>query len=90
MPADAIALLREMTALAGHTFWTDETSMGRSPWVAADRLVGHGQVTDAHLLAVALSRGGRLVTFDGGIAEILPQGAQRNVLTLLTADARRG
>lgn len=84
-PEQAIRLLRDMTALEGHTFWTDDTSIARSRWIAAEKLVGHGQVTDAHLVAVTLSRGGRLVTFDGGIAEILPAGAAEDVLVVLTA-----
>jgi predicted nucleic acid-binding protein len=40
----------------------------------AERLLGHGQVTDAHLVALSLRRRGRLVTFDRGIAEVLPPG----------------
>lgn len=82
-PPQAIRLLSEMTGLEGHTFWTDETSIARSRWIAAEMLVGHGQVTDAHILAVTLSHGGRLVTFDGGIAEILPAGASKDVLLVL-------
>ena len=83
-PGDAILLLREMTALAGHVFWADGTSLARSRWIAADRLVGHGQVTDAHLCAVALEHRGRLVTFDGGVADVLPRGIDaRDVLTVL-------
>jgi hypothetical protein len=74
-----------MTALEGHTFWSDDTSIARSRWIAAEKLVGHGQVTDAHLVAVTLSRGGRLVTFDGGIADILPPGAATDVLVVLRA-----
>jgi uncharacterized protein len=83
-PGDAILLLREMTALAGYVFWTDGTSLARSRWIVADRLVGHGQVTDAHLCAVALEHEGRLVTFDGGVADVLPRGIDaRDVLTVL-------
>ena len=73
-PEEAIRLLRELTALAGHAFWTDDTSIARSRWIAAERLLGHGQVTDAHLVALSLRRRGRLVTFDRGIAEVLPPG----------------
>jgi hypothetical protein len=83
-PGDAILLLREMTSLAGHSFWPDDTSIARSRWVAAERLVGHGQVTDAHLAALCLERNGRLVTFDRGIADLLPSGvAAGSVLTVL-------
>ena len=84
-PAEAIRLLRDMTALDGHTFWTDDTSIARSRFVAAERLLGHGQVTDAHLVAVTLSQGGRLVTFDGGIEQVLPPGAARDRLLVLRA-----
>ena len=73
-PEEAIRLLREMTALRGHAFWADDTSIARSRWIAAERLQGHGQVTDAHLVALALRRRGQLVTFDGGIVDVLPPG----------------
>ncbi len=85
-PGEAILLLREMTALPGHVFWSDDTSIARSPWIAAERLVGHGQVTDAHLAALSLRRKGRLVTFDRGIADVLPKGVEAGaVLTVLRA-----
>jgi uncharacterized protein len=84
-PEAAIRLLRELTALPGHAFWTDDISIARSRWIAAERLLGHGQVTDAHLVALALRRRGRLVTFDRGIVEILPPGAPTDVLQLLQA-----
>jgi toxin-antitoxin system PIN domain toxin len=82
-PEAAILLLRELTALPGHAFWADDTSIARSRWIAAERLLGHGQVTDAHLLALTLRRQGRIVTFDGGIVEILPPGVTRDVVVLL-------
>lgn len=73
-PEEAIRLLRELTALPGHVFWTDDTSIARSRWIAAERLLGSGQVTDAHLAALCLRRRGRLLTFDRGVAEVLPPG----------------
>lgn len=83
-PEEAILLLRELTALAGHSFWTDDTSIARSKWIAPERLLGHGQVTDAHLVALCLRRRGRLATFDRGITEVLPPGvAARDVLVTL-------
>jgi predicted nucleic acid-binding protein len=73
-----------MTSLAGHSFWPDDTSIAHSRWVAAERLVSHGQVTDAHLAALCLERKGRLVTFDRGIADVLPRGVEAgHVLTVL-------
>jgi toxin-antitoxin system PIN domain toxin len=82
-PEEAILLLRELTGLEGHAFWPDDTSIARSRWVAAERLLGHSQVTDAHLLALTLARGGRLVTFDRGIGEILPPGSSPETLVVL-------
>jgi len=37
--------------------------------------MGHEQVTDAHLLALAIARGGVLATFDSRITEIVPDSA---------------
>lgn len=83
-PEEAIRLLRELTGLAGHTFWTDDISIARSRSIAAERLLGHGQVTDAHLVALSQRRRGRLVTFDRRTAEVLPPGvAADDVLVVL-------
>jgi toxin-antitoxin system PIN domain toxin len=71
-PREAIELLGRIIALPGHHFWTDTVSIVSSPHVARQRLVGHGQVTDAHLLAVALTNGGALATFDAGVTAIAP------------------
>jgi predicted nucleic acid-binding protein len=71
-PIEAIQLLARMLGLPGHEFWSDDVSIVFSSHVARERLVGHGQVTDAHLLALAIARRGRLVTFDGGVAGIVP------------------
>jgi len=59
-PRTLIRRLGEGDKLAG----PDVSFFGR-------RLVGHQQVTDAYLLALALRRGGVLVTFDGGVAALL-------------------
>lgn len=64
-----------MIALPGHRFWTDGVSIVASPHVNRTGLVGYRQVTDAHLLALALSSGGALATFDGGVAAIAPDPA---------------
>jgi toxin-antitoxin system PIN domain toxin len=71
-PIEAIQLLARMLALPGHEFWSDDVSIVSSSHVAREKLVGHGQVTDAHLLALAIAHRGVLVTFDGGVAEIVP------------------
>ena len=71
-PAEAIQLLRRLTDQDGHEFWSDDVSVARSKWIASEKIVGHRQVMDAHLLALAIRRGGFLATFDRGIAGIVP------------------
>jgi hypothetical protein len=71
-PHEAIGLLERIVALPGHRFWTDDVSIVSSEHVARRKLMGHGQVTDAHLLALAIARGGVLATFDGGVAAVAP------------------
>lgn len=52
-------------------------SLCRSDQVAPERIVGHRQVTDAHLLTLALRRGGQRAIFDQGVADVLPAGVSR-------------
>lgn len=72
-PQEAILLLRRIVALEHHRFWTDETSLADSEFVDTRKLVGYRQITDAHLLAVALKNSGRLATLDAGIRELVPE-----------------
>ena len=74
-PAEAIALLEKITLVPGHVFWSDDISLCSSKFVFRERLTGYRQVVDAHLLALALTRGGRLATFDRGVTEIVPDPA---------------
>jgi toxin-antitoxin system PIN domain toxin len=74
-PIEAIQLLEQMIALTGHEFWSDDLSITSSRHVARKKLVGYRQVTDAHLLGLAISRAGLLATFDAGVAEIVPDAA---------------
>ncbi|MEX2528465.1 MAG: TA system VapC family ribonuclease toxin [Gemmatimonadota bacterium] len=77
-PQEAMALLRRLRAMAKHTFWPDDVSAATD---AADsgnesgpfaRVVGYRQVTDAHLVALALRHGGKLATFDEGVVALVP------------------
>ncbi len=65
-------MLRGLTALDAHRFWTDDVSFSQPPFIAPDRIVGHRQVTDAHLVALALHHEGRLATFDRGMGDVVP------------------
>lgn len=50
-----------------HEFWPDSLTFTD---VTFTGVIGHRQVTDAYLAQLARSRGGRLATFDRGLAEL--------------------
>jgi hypothetical protein len=63
-----------MLAHPQHVFLPDHVSIANRQFVAVDKLVGHRQVTDAHLLGVALMSGAQLVTLDRSIVSLVPAG----------------
>ena len=72
--------LADATATRHHQFWADEVSL-LDPRVA-DRTRIHGprQITDLYLLALAIRRGGRLVSFDALIPLTAVKGAEKKHL----------
>jgi len=50
-----------------HEFWPDDAA---SDAVSFNGVIGHRQVTDAYLAHLARVRGGRLATFDQGLAKL--------------------
>ena len=73
-PQEAAILLRQLTTVPSHTFWTDDCSLLDENWLTLDRITTHHQVTDAHLFVLALSHDGCLATFDRGITRLVPDG----------------
>jgi hypothetical protein len=71
-PHEAIELLRRILRLPGHTLLVDDVSITDDALVAHRRLVGYQQVSDAHLLAVALRHGAQVATLDRGFESIVP------------------
>lgn len=71
-PREAVALLSQIVDFPSHVFFPDDISLVTSRFVAIERLIGHGQVTDAHVLGIALSHRARLATLDRGILELVP------------------
>jgi len=63
-PAAVAAVLLELRTLGNHQFWPDDISLLASETVDPARLMVSGQVTDTYLLALAVSKGGRLATLD--------------------------
>jgi uncharacterized protein len=84
MPVVAIAdRLREAAAHQAHEYWPDDVSILDAESMDATRIHGPMQLTDIYLLALAVSRGGRLVTFDQGIPLAAVKGAQKKHLVIL-------
>ncbi|MFT3819532.1 MAG: PIN domain-containing protein [Rubrivivax sp.] len=50
-----------------HEFWPDDISLLDPDTIDWQQVLGHRQVTDNYLLALAVHRGGRFVTFDGRV-----------------------
>lgn len=84
-PREALQLLGRITALPGHVFWVDDIGLDDSPFLDPARLVGYRQVTDAHLLAIALRHGGRLATLDRAVSALLPMGFDPGSVHCITA-----
>ena len=64
-PNEVLNRLTRFCASEGHCFWPDDVSLRTSlDREVRSRLLGHRQLTDFHLAALATHRDGRLVTFD--------------------------
>ena len=63
-PGEAAHLLARLRAVGGHTFWPDAVSVADHADVLAEGVHGSSAVTDAHLLLLARSCRGQVVTFD--------------------------
>lgn len=84
VPAAQIAeRLAEAAHQPAHAFWPDAISLLEPKRLAWERILSSRQVTDAYLLALAVERGGRLVTLDRGVPVAAVRGAQsRHVVVL--------
>lgn len=65
----ALAVLAAVTAHPRHRFWPDALAYGQVRWHG---VIGHRQVTDAYLAALARHHQGRLASFDGGLVALHP------------------
>lgn len=63
----ALGVLAGITAHARHRFWADDLDYAQ---VSFRGVLGHRQVTDAYLAALARQHRGRLITFDAGLAAL--------------------
>ncbi|WP_375478149.1 TA system VapC family ribonuclease toxin [uncultured Jatrophihabitans sp.] len=63
----ALELVREISALDEHEFWSDELTFAD---VSLDGVIGHRQVTDAYLAQLARHKDGRIATLDRAMAAV--------------------
>lgn len=75
--------LGDACASLDHAFWADDVTLRDNQRFDFSRIQGHNQITDMYLLALAVSYGGRLVTFDRAIALSSVHGASEDHLQLL-------
>jgi toxin-antitoxin system PIN domain toxin len=73
-PEQALEKLKDLTGRSGHYFWPDDVSMAETSFSFPSLLIGHRQVTDAYLLALALENNGCLATLDRGLFEMARAG----------------
>lgn len=77
------SLLRRFAAGTNHEFWPDAVSILDDAFIDTAKVLGPRQITDVYLLALAASRGGRLVTFDESVhAAAVPQVSGQHLLVI--------
>ena len=81
--ADVAQRLFAATSQPIHEFWSDPVSILDASRFDHSRIHGPKQLTDVYLLALAVERGGRLVTFDRAIPVHAVRGAASSHLVVL-------
>lgn len=69
VPTEAVGLLAGITSLPGHRFWAADLPLS-SVLQAGLTIIGHRQIMDAYLIALAAEHGGILATLDRGAAAL--------------------
>lgn len=84
LPAAQVAdRLAEAANNPKHEFWPADINLLADAMFDWNKVLGHRQVTDIYLLALAVKHGGRLVTFDQRIVPDSVQGAHSKHLVVL-------
>jgi toxin-antitoxin system PIN domain toxin len=82
-PADVARRLAAFRDSGDHVFWPDDVSVCDSR--IFDLGIGHRHLTDVYLLALAVSRDGRLATFDRKVPAKAVRGARPDHLIVVDA-----
>ena len=80
---DARGRLQEATSTTHHRFLKDDVSLLDDSVVDARHILGHRQLTDIYLLALAVAHGGRLVTLDKSVPLAAVHGATQRSLEVI-------
>jgi toxin-antitoxin system PIN domain toxin len=83
-PVVACHMLKAATDAEHHIFWPDDISVLNKELINEKYLIGHRQITDIYLLALAVKHGGRLITFDRRISTEAVVGASPSNLVVLS------
>ena len=75
--------LTEICADLDHAFWPDQVSMRTPGMVNWPRVLGHNQITDVYLLALAVANQGCLATLDHRVSLSTVHGASSKNLLLM-------
>ena len=73
LAGEALALLQRITAMPEHAFWADDLAVTVAVG-SGEGIVGHRQITDGYLVALARRHGGVLATFDRGALSLARPG----------------
>jgi toxin-antitoxin system PIN domain toxin len=78
--AQVAARLAEACGHPSHLFWPEPISLLQEGLIRWERLLGPRQITDAYLLALAATHGGRFATFDQRVGlEVVPTAIAANL-----------
>ena len=83
-PATVMPLLDGLLAHPAHVFWPDDLSWSVDALIQGDQVLGHGQITDTYLLALAVYHQGFLASFDTRLSTLAVTGG-RQALRLIPA-----
>jgi toxin-antitoxin system PIN domain toxin len=79
----ALSALTMQLARSDHEFWPDDVSIANDEAFDRFHILGPNQITDVCLLALAVKRAGRLVTFDRGVPLRAVRGAEARHLVVV-------
>lgn len=82
---DAISRLVAFRESGDHSFWPDSATLCDRLLIHPTHLLGHKQLTDVYLLALAVKNGGCVATFDRSIPLASVAGAGKRHLAVLGA-----